>query len=76
MPNTIYIYQPEYAFSFTRLPDFFFEAFTFKPLPNEAKLLYAVTLRQTELSWKNGWADEYGRIYLYYPICEVIDLLH
>ena len=25
---------------------------------------------------KNGWADEYGRIYLYYPICEVVDLLH
>jgi len=28
------------------------------------------------LSRKNGWADEYGRIYLYYPICEVVELLH
>ena len=25
---------------------------------------------------KHGWADEYGRIYLYYPICEVVRLLH
>ena len=25
---------------------------------------------------KNGWADEYGRIFLYYPIREVVDLLH
>lgn len=25
---------------------------------------------------KNGWADEYGRIYLYYPITEVVELLH
>ena len=23
-----------------------------------------------------GWADDCGRIYLYYPICEVVDLLH
>ncbi|ANU46131.1 replication initiator protein A [Enterocloster clostridioformis] len=47
-----------------------------QPLSNEAKLLYAFILRRAELSRKNGWADEYGRIYLYYPICEVVDLLH
>ena len=76
MTNTIYIHQPEQAFSFTRLPNFLFEAPTFKPLSNEAKVLYAFILRRTELSRKNGWADEYGRIYLYYPICEVVDLLH
>ena len=29
-----------------------------------------------EKSRKNGWADEYGRIYLYYPINEVVELLH
>ena len=39
-------------------------------------MLYAFILRRTELSRKNGWADEYGRIYLYYPICEVVALLH
>ena len=76
MTNTIYIHQPEKAFSFTRLPNFLFEAPTFKPLSNEAKVLYAFILRRTELSRKNGWADEYGRIYLYYPICEVVALLH
>ena len=76
MTSTIYIHQPEKAFSFTRLPNFLFEAPTFQPLSNEAKLLYAFILRRAELSRKNGWADEYGRIYLYYPICEVVDLLH
>ena len=76
MTNTIYIHQPEQAFSFTRLPNFLFEAPTFKPLSNEAKLLYAFILRRTELSRKNGWADDCGRIFLYYPICEVVDLLH
>ena len=76
MTNTIYIHQPEKAVSFTRLPNFLFEAPTFSPLSNEAKVLYAFILRRTELSRKNGWADEYGRIFLYYPICEVVALLH
>ena len=76
MINTIYIHQPEKSVSFTRLPNFLFEAPTFTALPNEAKLLYAFILRRTELSRKNGWADEYGRIYLYYPIYEVVELLH
>ena len=76
MTNTIYIHQPEKAVSFTRLPNFLFEAPTFTPLSNEAKVLYASILRRTDLSRKNGWADEYGRIYLYYPINEVVELLH
>ena len=76
MTNTIYIPQPEKAIGFTRLPNFLFEAPTFQPLSNEAKGLYAFILRRTELSRKNGCADEYGRIYLYYPICEVVALLH
>ena len=76
MTSTIYIHQPEKAVSFTRLPNFLFEAPTFSPLSNEAKMLYAFILRRTELSRKNGWADEYGRIFLYYPICEVVALLH
>ena len=45
-------------------------------MSTEAKVLYAFILRQTDLSRKNGWADEYGRIYLYYPINEVVELLH
>ena len=75
MTNTIYIHQPEKSVSFTRLPNFLFEA-PHSPLSNEAKILYAFILRRTDLSRKNGWADEYGRIYLYYPIYEVVELLH
>ena len=41
MTNTMYIHQPEMAVSFTRLPNFLFEAPTFTPLSNEGKLLYA-----------------------------------
>ena len=53
MTNTIYIHQPEKAVSFTRLPNFLFEAPTFMPLSNEAKVLYAFILRRTDLSRKN-----------------------
>ena len=50
MTNTIYIHQLEKVFSFTRLPNFLFEAPTFQSLSNEAKVLYAFILRRTELS--------------------------
>lgn len=76
MTKFIYIHQHKKALSFTKLPNFLFEAPTYQPLTNEAKLLYALILRRTELSRKNNWTDEYGRIYLYYPIEEVLNLLH
>lgn len=72
----MYIHQQKKAQSFTKLPNFLFEAPTYQPISNEAKILYAYILRRTELSRKNGWADDYGRIYLYYPINEVVELLH
>ena len=71
-----YIHQKPPAQSFTRLPNFLFEAPSFCSLSNEAKLLYAMILRRTDLSRKNRWADDYGKIYLYYPINEVCELLH
>ena len=68
-----YIHQKPPAQSFIRLPNFLFEAPSFCSLSSEAKLLYAMILRRTDLSRKNGWADDYGKIYLYYPINEVCD---
>ena len=71
-----YIHQKPPAQSFTRLPNFLFEAPSFCSLSNEAKLLYAMILRRTDLSRRNSWADDYDKIYLYYPINEVCELLH
>ena len=76
MTNTIYIHQPEKAFSFTRLPNFLFEAPTFKPLSNEAKVLYAFILRPDRPIPKKRLGGRVRAIYLYYPICEVVELLH
>ena len=58
-----YIHQKPPTQSFIRLPNFLFEAPSFCSLSNEAKLLYAMILRRTDLSRKNGWADDYGEIY-------------
>ena len=71
-----YIHQKPPAQSFIRLPNFLFEAPSFCSLSSEAKLLYAMILRRTDLSRKNEWADDYGKIYLYHPINEVCELLH
>ena len=76
MTKYIYLHYPEKKVSFTQLPIFLFEAPTYKPLSNEAKILYAFILRRADLSRRNHWVDEYERIYLYYPINEVVELLH
>ena len=57
-----YIRQKPPAQSFIQLPSFLFEAPSFCSLSNEAKILYAMILRRTELSRKSGWADDYGFI--------------
>ena len=76
MTRFIYIYKKEKINSFTRLPNFLFEVPSYKKISNDAKVLYAYILRRTDLSEKSGWSDEKGRIYLYYPIDEVVELLH
>ena len=59
MTAYIHLHQKPKAASFTQLPNFLFEAPGFQPLSNGAKILYAMLLRRTDLSRKNGWADEY-----------------
>lgn len=76
MTKYIYLHQKPRIISFTQLPNFLFELPGYHLLGNEAKILYAMILRRAGLSRRNGWADEYDRVYLYYPINEVTTLLH
>ena len=43
----------------------------FQTLSTDAKLLYGMLIDRMELSLKNGWIDEQGRIYLYFTIGEI-----
>lgn len=76
MTKHLYIHQEPTSHSFTILPNFLFEVPAFQSLSSEAKLMYAMILRRAELSRKNGWADEYGKIFAYFAINEVTALLH
>ena len=76
MTKHVYTHEKQKAQSFTQLPNFLFEAPTYQRLTNEAKILYAMILRRTDLSKKNHWQDEFDRIYIYYPINEVVKLLN
>ena len=75
MTKYMYAHQKIKTQGFARLPNFLFEVPTFLSLSNDAKLMYAMLLRRAELSRKNGWKNEYGRIYVYYAITEVMELL-
>lgn len=61
---------------FHRLPTFLFQDAQFTRCSNHAKLMYALILSRADLSRKNNWADEFDRVYLYYPIDEVTGALH
>lgn len=45
-------------------------------LSQTAKLVYAVLLYRANLSKKNGWIDEQGRVYIIYPVTAIAETLH
>ena len=58
-------------FSFYRIPRQLITGARFKRLSTDAKLLYGLLLDRMGLSAKNGWYDEKGRVYIYYPLEEI-----
>ncbi len=48
----------------------------FKGLSTDAKLLYGLLLDRMGLSSRNGWYDDLGRVYIYYPVEEIEDALN
>ena len=66
-----YGYEAE-QFSFYRIPKRLFEDDRFRGVSTDAKLLYGLLLDRMALSMKNGWLDEQGRVFIYYPADEVM----
>lgn len=67
----------KYMYLNTKLPPYLpFPKFLLEqPLSNTAKILYSVLISRAQLSQKNGWTDELGRVYFIYPIHQMaIDL--
>ena len=59
------------AFSYYRIPRLLITGHQFKGLSTDAKLLYGLLLDRMGLSSRNGWYDEQGRVYIYYPLNEI-----
>lgn len=58
-------------FSYYRIPRLLVTGAQFRNLSTDAKLLYGLLLDRMGLSAKNGWYDDQGRVYIYYPLDEV-----
>ena len=59
-------------FSFYRVPKVLFTKEQFRQLSAEAKILYGIMLDKLDLSVKNKWGDEKGRVYIIYTIEQIM----
>ena len=62
-------------FSYFRVPKILFRDIRFKDLSTDAKTLYGILLDRMGLSVKNSWLDGQGRVYIIFPVQEVMDAL-
>ncbi len=72
-----YYYGDESSqFSFCRIPRQLITGKEFKQLSNDAKLLYALMLERMGLSAQNGWNDNLGRVFIFFTIEEIREVLN
>lgn len=60
-------------FTFYRIPKALFNCDKYKEMTTDAKLLYGLMLDRMGLSRRNGWADDEGRIYIFYTLEEAME---
>lgn len=69
-----YLYDVDEAqYSFVRVPKLLLQHESYQRISSEAKLLYSLLLDRVSLSHKNGWKDKQNRIYIIYPIAEIME---
>ncbi|MCD7820544.1 MAG: replication initiator protein A [Lachnospiraceae bacterium] len=65
--------QQSEQFSFYRIPKVLFTDERYRGISCEAKTLYGLLLDRMNLSAKNGWLDETGRVYIIFTIEEIME---
>ncbi len=65
--------QQSEQFSFYRIPKVLFTDEKYRGISCEAKTLYGLLLDRMNLSAKNGWLDETGRVYIIFTIEEIME---
>ncbi|MCI6767634.1 DUF6017 domain-containing protein [Porcincola intestinalis] len=63
------------SYTFYRVPKILFTEKVFDHLSTDAKLLYGLLLDRMQLSLKNGWVDENGKVFIYYTVESIMDAL-
>ena len=61
-------------FAFLRVPKKLLSDSSFKGLSLETIVLYLLLLERVELSKKNNWIDEQGRVYIIFTLTEIMSL--
>jgi len=71
-----YYYGPEAdTYAFYRIPKVLFTEEHFSGISTEAKTLYGILLDRMNLSARNGWVDEKGRVYIICTVKQVMKSL-
>ena len=63
------------SYTFYRVPKILFTAEAFEHLSTDAKLLYGILMDRMQLSARNGWIDEDGKVFIYYQRQRIMDAL-
>lgn len=63
-------------YQFYRIPKLLFASEYFKNLSCEAKVLYGLMLDRMSLSIKNRWLDEEDRVYIFFSVEEIMEMLN
>ena len=65
--KTEYLYPDTAFLKYYQFPEFLLSV----PVSQTARILYMVLYDRARISQKNNWVDEYGRVYLFYPIAKL-----
>ena len=63
------------SYAFYKVPKVLFTDTEYKSVSTDAKMLYGLLLDRMQLSIKNGWTDNCGRVYQYFTVKQAQKLL-
>lgn len=71
-----FYYEQADQYSFFRIPKILVQNPRFKELSDSAKLLYGLMLDRMDLSRKNNWIDEEGKVFIVYTVEDIMEQLN
>ncbi len=73
--NDYFTLEQAEGYAFFRIPKQLIRDEKYEGLPPDAALLYGLLLDRLELSRRNNWVDETGRVYIYFTVAELCEEL-